>query len=151
MMRLSSSVAFGALVALSVTACDRDPEKSVLSQPVADTALRPGRLGMPSAALEAIVEARCARSQRCDRIGPGLEYASRDECALRIRAEWSEELNRVDCGLGVDEVALRACLKQLSEQGCRNDVGGACRSIDICERRPERPPVPLRRDLAVPG
>jgi hypothetical protein len=105
---------------------------------------------MPGTAVEAIVEARCARAQRCDRIGPGREYPTRDDCAQRTRAEWSEELNRIECARGVDEGALRACLHELRTDAC-SDEAGACRATDVCDRRPQPPPVPLARDPAVPG
>jgi hypothetical protein len=150
-MRLSSWCWSGALLALASPACDRDPEPSILSQPVADTSVRPGPLGIPSAAVAAIVEARCARAQRCNRIGPGREHASQGECAERTRAEWSEALNRVECPRGVDEGALRACLHELSTEACSDEVAGACSAMHVCDREPQPPPVPLARDPAVPG
>jgi hypothetical protein len=151
-MRLPSLRWIEVVLALSLASCDRDSERSILSEPVADTAWRPGRLGVASAALEAIVDARCARAQRCEDIGAGLEYASWNECALSTRAEWSEELNRVDCERGVDEGALNACLRELSENGCgEEEAGGACRPLELCDRLPQPPPVPLARDPAVPG
>jgi hypothetical protein len=150
-MRLSSGCRIGALLALASPACDRDPGPSILSQPVAGTSVRPGPLGMPSAAVEAILEARCARAQRCNRIGPGREYPTRDDCAQRTRAEWSGELNRIECGRGVDEGALRACLHALSTGDCGNELRGACRAMDVCDRPPQPPPAPLARDPAVPG
>jgi hypothetical protein len=151
-MRLATWPWNGALLVLSIVACERRAESSVLSEPVADTALRPGQLGVPSAAVNAIVGALCDRAQRCSRIGAGRKYASRIECSLSTRAEWSEELNRFDCERGVDEGALRACLLGLSDEGCdRDEARGSCRPIEICERALQPPPVPLARDPAVPG
>jgi hypothetical protein len=150
-MRLSSWCWIGALLALASPACDHDPGPSILSQPVADTSIRPGRLGTPSAAVAAILEARCARAQRCGRIGPGREYSTQNDCAQRTRAAWSEELNRVECDRGVDEGALRACLHELSADDCADEVGAVCRAMDVCDRWPQPPPVPLARDPAVPG
>lgn len=142
----------GVLLVLSIVACERRTESSVLSEPAADTTLRPGRLGVPSAAVDAIVGAGCDRAQRCNRIGAGREYSSRIECSLSTRAEWSEELNRVDCERGVDEGALRACLRGLTDERCdRDEARGACRAIEICERAPQPPPAPLASDPAVPG
>jgi hypothetical protein len=151
-MKLPSWRWIEAFLALSLASCDRDPEPSILSEPVADTELHPGRLGVPSAALEAVTDARCARAQRCREIGPGLAYASRNDCVLSTRAEWSEELNRIDCERGVREDALNACLRELSEAGCGDEgMRGACRPLAICDRLPQPPPVPLARDPAVPG
>lgn len=141
----------GFLLATAIAACDRGPEPSVLSEPVGDIALRPGRLGMPSVALAAIVEARCTRAERCNQVGAGLEFPSRNECLWRVRAEWSEELNRIACERGVDEGALRVCLRALSEGSCENNTSDACRPMDVCDRAPRPPPVPLAHDPAVPG
>lgn len=151
-MRLATWHCHGALLALSIGACERSAESSILSEPVGDTTLRPGRLGVPGAAIDAIADARCERAQRCNRIGAGREYASRIECSLSARAEMTEELNRFDCQRGVDEGALRACLRELSEEACGEyEARGACRPIEICDRLPQPPPVPLARDPAVPG
>lgn len=141
----------GILLVTAFVACDRDTEPSVLSEPVGDTALGPGRLGVPSVAVDTISEARCARAERCNRVGAGLEYPSRSECTWRVRAEWSEELNRIACERGVDEAALRACLSALSDESCENELSEACRPLDVCARAPRPPPVPLAQDPAVPG
>jgi hypothetical protein len=151
-LRLPRSRWIEALLALSLASCDRGAEPSLLSEPVGEAALRPGRLGIPSAAVEAVADARCARAQRCNDIGPGLKYASRSDCTLSTRAEWSEELNRFDCQRGVNERALNACLRELSEGRCGDErARGACSPVELCDRTPQPPPVPLARDLAVPG
>jgi hypothetical protein len=152
-LRLPSWRWIEVLLALSLASCDHVAERSVVSQPVADTAaLHPGRRGFPSAAIEAVADVRCERAQRCKDIGPGLEYASRNECVLSTRAEWSEELIRLDCELGVREGVLNACLRELSEAGCGDEeASGACRPLAICDRLPKPPPIPLAHDPAVPG
>jgi hypothetical protein len=134
-MRLPSRRWIGAFLSLSLASCDH-----------------PGPLGVPSAALDAVTDARCARAQRCKEIGPGLAYTSRNDCVLSTRAEWSEELNRIDCKRGVREDALNTCLRELSEAGCGGEgMRGACRPLAICDPLPQPPPVPLARDPAVPG
>ena len=151
MLRLPSASRMGAALILS-TACERGAEQSILTDPVAQTALRPAPLGVPSSALDAIVEARCARAQRCDRIGEGLDYPSSYDCSMRIRAEWADELNRLECQRGVDEGALRACLRGLSETRCSaEEPGDDCRAVEICDRRPQPFPAPPARDGPVPG
>jgi hypothetical protein len=140
------------IVLIFATACEREAEPSLLSEPLADTALSPARLGVPSAALEAVVEARCARAQRCSRIGAGREHASFYDCAVRVRAEWADELNRVVCERGVDEGALQRCLRALSERGCDGEVpADACWPFELCDRPPQPFPAPPARDGAVPG
>jgi len=142
----------GAILALAA-ACERGGDQSLLSDPVAEAALRPGRLGVPSVALDAIVEARCARAERCNRIGAGRDYSSAYDCSMSIRAEWADELNRLDCQRGVDEGALRACLRGLSETPCGGEQPGkgGCRPVEICDRLPQPFPAPSARDGPVPG
>jgi hypothetical protein len=145
----------GAVLAASLGACDRGAEESVLSQPVADTTLRRGKQGIPSVAVDAIVEARCAREQRCNNVGTGRAYPSLFECSLRVRAEWAEDVNRVACERGVDEAALGRCLRALSNAPCSDleetERQSACRPLDICDPRPEPPPEPLAPTPAIPG
>jgi hypothetical protein len=144
-----------ALLAASLGACDRGADESVLSQPVADTTLRPGKHGIPGLAVDAIVEARCAREQRCNNIGTRRLYPSLFECSLRVRAEWVEEVNRIACERGVDEAALRRCLRELSNASCNDsqdaELRSSCRPLDICDPRPEPPPLPLAPTPAIPG
>jgi hypothetical protein len=66
--RLPSWRSIEARLALSLASCDRGAEPSLLSEPVGEAALHPGRLGVPSAAVAAVADARCARAQRCNAI-----------------------------------------------------------------------------------
>lgn len=148
----------GAVLVLTTVACDREEPESVLSAPIEDGAQiesASGR-GLPSAALEAIVEARCAREQRCGGLGPGREYVSRDECRRTIRAEWVDELNALVCSRGVEEEGLASCLRAMNQSNCNDILDAlerwtACRASDICDVPPEPPPIPLAHDPAVPG
>jgi uncharacterized protein DUF6184 len=132
-----------ALAALS--ACPRREEKSALTRPVDGTALR-GGIGVPSAAVEAIVGRRCDAAQRCARIGPGKRYVRRVDCDLAVRAEWADELNRVACPQGVREGQLAACLRGLEAESCAEldatERRPECRAAAICDPAPSIPPLP---------
>lgn len=132
-----------AAASLAGVACDRNaqrsPTESVTSAPegAVDDELQPVRGSMPSAT-QAITQARCAREQRCNNIGPEKEYASDEACRTRIQAEWRDDLNARECPGGVNQGELNECLQEIRDDDCGNpfDTLGritACRSSDICE------------------
>ena len=52
-------------------------------------------------AVNAITRARCEREERCGNVGDGKSYASMDVCGDKIRADWSEDLNKYECPKGI--------------------------------------------------
>lgn len=132
-----------ALVGLGIVACERrapDPEVSLASEPVSKTEVWPASgASLPSGAAEAIAEARCERERRCGNIGDGRAYMSRFDCERRVRARWADDLNAIECPLGVNEGALARCLRELRDTECddmRDTLGRwmECEGARICDR-----------------
>ncbi|KYF92916.1 hypothetical protein BE17_12295 [Sorangium cellulosum] len=120
---------------LLVAACDREERALGTTHPSDGPQVEP-RMAVASA-VDSIVAARCDREARCNNVGQGREYASKDACATRIRAEWRDELNFAECPGGIDSKELNECLQEIRNDDCNNpfDTLGrivACRSSDLC-------------------
>jgi hypothetical protein len=92
-------------------------------------------------ARESIVAARCDLEARCDNIGKGRQFVSRDVCTSELRTQWSDELNLAECPGGVDTEELNECLQEIRNEDCNDpfDTLGrvaACRSSDLCRAFP---------------
>jgi hypothetical protein len=124
---------------LLATACDREERALGTTRPPEGSQAQ-ARTAVASA-VDSIVAARCDREARCNNVGQGREYASKDACATRIRAEWRDELNFAECPGGIDSKELNECLQEIRNDDCNNpfDTLGrivACRSSDLCRATP---------------
>lgn len=104
---MGASIA-GVIVAFSVSGCQRDRERAVVTTtaPAApQRAIGGGPLEVPTA-LEHIVEARCVREDACGFIGEEGKWASHEACVEVVAREYADDLTAVDCANGVDGKAL---------------------------------------------
>lgn len=88
-------------------------------------------------AVSAITAARCDREQRCDHIGSGKRYASRDACIKQVQGDWQRELTTIECPKGIVQAKLDECVDQIRTEGCANPIETlgrmtSCRQIEIC-------------------
>lgn len=88
-------------------------------------------------ATESIAESRCARESRCDNVGVDKEFSSMEDCILRVRADWKDELSSRECPSGVDEAQLNECLNEIREEECSSPFDtlervAACTADQIC-------------------
>jgi hypothetical protein len=88
-------------------------------------------------ATESIAEARCARESRCDNVGPEKTYSSMEDCIIRVRSDWSDELSARECKTGVNETQLNECLNEVREEECSSPFDtlervAACTAGQIC-------------------
>jgi hypothetical protein len=88
-------------------------------------------------AVDSITFARCEREQRCNNVGSGKKYDSRDACVTSVRSDWQSELNSLECPKGIDQSKLDVCLERLRTDGCANPVEtlgrvAACRQAELC-------------------
>lgn len=93
--------------------------------------------GSAIAARDRITDARCAREQRCENIGDSKKYSSMDDCRARVRAEWKDDLNGVECPNGVDQTELDQCLGEIRGEDCGDPLDAlsrvaACTTGQIC-------------------
>jgi hypothetical protein len=122
MIRTLSVVAMAGL--FSVIACNKQNESHDSEYPVTsyeerkDNELRPA--SRTASAAESITEARCAREQRCENIGPDKKYSSFADCSARIRNDWKDELNTRECPGGIDQKELDECLAAVRAEDCNS-------------------------------
>ena len=117
------------MVAGVVFGCSQ--EKSPPLTPAAGTAPSIGQ------SVEALASARCDREQRCGKIGPDKDHASRTHCMNQMRAEARDKLKGCKSGY-VDESDLRECIGELRAQDCSGLLDSfestiACSMDDLCD------------------
>lgn len=132
------------LIALGAMACDRDTELSPVTATPDEPEQRVERQavrGSTAPAVQSIMQARCAREQRCNNIGPDREYASQQACLTRVEADWNNELSARECPGGVNQSELNECLEEIRNDDCNNPIDtlgrfAACRQSDLCDTIP---------------
>jgi hypothetical protein len=101
------------------------------------TGTAPGAASSASAARDQITDARCAREQRCENVGDGKKFSSVDDCRDRVRADWKDDLNGVECPQGINEAELNECLGEIRGEDCGSPIDtlsrvAACTTGQIC-------------------
>ncbi|HEX5100165.1 MAG TPA: DUF6184 family natural product biosynthesis lipoprotein [Polyangiaceae bacterium] len=99
----------------------------------------PAATAQNASAVSSITQARCEREARCNNIGNGKKFESRDECVTKTRADWRDDLNARECPNGVVSSQLASCVSQIKDENCSNVVEKletvlACRTADLCKR-----------------
>jgi hypothetical protein len=124
----------GFLAAILVVAagCSRD------SQRTNSAANTPPAVAETNSASQSISEARCARETRCDNVGGDKKYSTLEDCIVRVRTDWQDDLNARECPSGVNQHQLNECLSEIRNEECGNPLDSleriaACTSGQICE------------------
>jgi hypothetical protein len=84
-----------------------------------------------------LAEARCDRSQSCNRIGLGAQHATRAACVADASDVYRKELNDAACPGGIGESGLAQCERSLrqgecSEPGQTTGTASHCRLAALC-------------------
>jgi hypothetical protein len=90
-----------------------------------------------AAAVADIVNARCELEHRCNNVGPGQKYESRDACESKMQGTTASVLNTNDCPLGVDGKKLDTCIANIRAEDCGSVFDSltrwnACRTGQVC-------------------
>ena len=80
--------------------------------------------------VERIADARCGHEQRCNNIGAGQKYASRDECQQKLVSDTSNDLNATNCPRGLDQDALNRCMNAMDNEPCSLSIDTLARIAD---------------------
>ncbi|MDC0739730.1 DUF6184 family natural product biosynthesis lipoprotein [Polyangium mundeleinium] len=88
-------------------------------------------------ALQSLADARCDRAVRCNQIGAGQRWSSRDACIQSVRQAERKDINLYECTGGVDQKELSECLNEINTANCESAFDAlaqmaACRSSDMC-------------------
>ena len=91
-----------------------------------------------SSASQSIAEARCARETRCDNVGGDKKFSTLEDCIVRVRTDWQDDLNARECPAGVNQPQLDECLSEIRSEECGNPLESleriaACTSGQICQ------------------
>jgi hypothetical protein len=113
------------------TGCTRESDR-----PTTVASNEPSRA--TSRASDSLAEARCARETRCENVGADRKYSTVDDCLMRTRADWEQDLNARECPGGVNEQQLDECLAEVRGEDCNSPLDtlervAACTSGQICQ------------------
>ena len=107
-----------------------DPDRDVRDPDVYDKDAREHAVGdnhdtlqpasRAASAANAIAEARCARERRCENVGTDKKYSSTSDCMTRIRDDWRDDLNALECPGGVNQTELQECLTAIRDEECNS-------------------------------
>ena len=91
-----------------------------------------------NSASQSIAEARCARETRCDNVGGDKKFSTLEDCIVRVRTDWEDDLNARECPSGVNQHELDECLSEIRSEECGNPLDSleriaACTSGQICQ------------------
>jgi len=89
-------------------------------------------------AVSSITQARCDREARCNNVGGGKKFQSREDCVTKTRADWRDDLNARECPHGIVSSQLATCVTQIKDESCNNPAKKlesvlACRTVDLCK------------------
>jgi hypothetical protein len=120
-------------------AADRAPSDKTLERTDPARPATAAGTAQNESAVSSITMARCDREARCNNVGGGKKYLSREDCVTKTRADWRDDLNARECPNGVVSTQLTSCVNQIKEESCNNPVEKlesvlACRTVDLCKR-----------------
>jgi len=80
----------------------------------------------------------CNWFQSCHYIGPGMNYATYDQCEGDQRAQWENRWPPASCDGKINESALETCLAAILSTDCSNaldildTLGSKCAEAKVC-------------------
>lgn len=86
--------------------------------------------GVDQKTVERLADARCDHEQKCNNIGQGQKYASRDVCKQQLVSSTSTDLNAQSCPRGLDQDALNRCMNAISNEQCSVSIDTLSRMAD---------------------
>jgi hypothetical protein len=121
-----------AAAALALVACGSNSRAPETAAARAEASASEG-----GSAVESISEARCARESRCENIGSDKRYSSMEDCVIRVREDWRDDLDARACPSGVNESQLNECLSAIRQEDCSSPFDtlervAACTASQIC-------------------
>jgi hypothetical protein len=128
-VNIAIKLGLGAVAILSCACSNKQrPAESAMTEPI---------VAEGTSATESIAEARCARESRCDNTGPDKKFSSMEDCIIRIREDWREELSARECPGGINETQLNECLDAIRAEECSSPFDtlervAACTAAQIC-------------------
>jgi hypothetical protein len=80
--------------------------------------------------VERIADARCDHEQKCNNVGKGQKYGSRDDCKHKLESDTSKDLNATSCPKGLDQDALNRCVNAINNEECSVSLDTLSRMAD---------------------
>jgi Family of unknown function (DUF6184) len=84
-----------------------------------------------------IASARCDHEDKCEHVGTGRKFATRDVCQTQLRSDTMGDLNAQKCPRGLDKEAIDRCVAAINQESCSISIDmlarvADCRSGAIC-------------------
>lgn len=125
---------FGAVLLLACGGENKQSNPSTAQNPVPGSAPPMGvtaaQNGVDQKTVDKIADARCDHEQKCNNIGQGQKYASRDVCKQQLSSSTSSDLNATSCPRGLDQDAVNRCMNAISNEQCSVSLDTLSRMAD---------------------
>jgi hypothetical protein len=143
-MKAIRTLALGFFATTAVLACAEGTQSSGARTPETPVAGSEAPAGVTQAqnavderVADKLASARCDREQKCDQIGQGRKYATREVCQTQLRSDTMSDLNAKNCPRGLDQGAVDHCLSAIQAEPCTLSVDtfariADCRAGAIC-------------------
>jgi hypothetical protein len=84
-----------------------------------------------------LASARCDHEEKCQNVGTGRKYATRDVCQIQLRSDTMGDLNAQKCPHGIDQDAVEHCVSAVQKEPCSVSLNtltriADCRSGALC-------------------
>jgi hypothetical protein len=134
-MNTCHSIALFVFAAATVVACGHEYSETSSTTTTGAVASSP----VNQQAIDAIAATRCAREARCDNVGAGKHYVSRQGCMTQLRGEGMNDLTTTACPHGLDNAQLDKCLADIRGERCENVLDtiarlSSCSRSSLCSR-----------------
>ena len=135
----AASFAFGLLVACGGQSSQNPPSSAPNAVPgsAVPSGVTAAQNTIDQKSVDRIAEARCDHEQKCNNIGQGQKYGSREDCKQKLATDTSSDLNATNCPRGLDQDALNRCVNAINNEQCSVSLDtlsrmADCRSGAIC-------------------
>ena len=123
---------------VAAAGCSRNNEPAPVAPNNPSVSSDQANVATTRSARESIAESRCQREQKCNNVGPEKKYSSADDCLVRIRNDWKDDLNARECPGGINRAQLDECLTKIRTEDCGNPFETLsriveCRVGQICQ------------------
>jgi hypothetical protein len=127
-MSTCHSIALFVAGAAMAVACGHEYSETSYTTTTGAIASRP----VHQEAIDAIAATRCSREARCDNVGAGRHYGSRQGCMTQLRGESISDLTTAACP-HLDNAQLDKCLADIRGERCENVLDTIAR-LSSCSR-----------------
>jgi hypothetical protein len=135
-MNVNNSI-YAALTATALVIACGTQESEPVTNTAADQTTVTSQNRADSSVVDRLAGARCDQEQRCNNVGDGQKFTTREVCMEQMRGSIGNDLNAYNCPRGLDRAGLDRCTMAISSEECGHPFDtlmrrDKCRDAAIC-------------------